>query len=532
MASSTLISAGAPRRGIAMPAAAMFVAAFAYAVLLQWHGDAYAAGWSADPDEAGHYVTGLMVRDYITSGFPEPPMAYAADYYEHYARVTLGHWPPVFYVVQAAWTLVFGVSTTSLLTLMAVLTAALTALTFWMIARVRPVWIASCCAMLLWASPLTVQLNRMLMSDQLVAIWVLCALLCYERYLDEPGWRAACAFGMLASAAIMTKGTGIVLAPVPLLAAILAQRVELLRRPDFWLPACLVVALCGPWYALAPGAMHERAFPQRSLSLYPDRVPGTYEHIADFFGMIVTTLVLMSFAVLFVRFRQNRMSNRAVAGIVFVVSVLFFRAAHVAWGFRHLLMLYPIVCYCAAVGAEWLHWRLLEGRRSGAVLLAGVLLATAAAASLRIPPKARTGIPEAAQQLLASGRVGANERILVVAHPHLEGIFVAAIAELDRRPGRYVARGWRQLTTPENLLSHNYHPKFSGPAELMAHFRWRGEFMLLAEHAAAPAPHAALVLQTIREYADEWEKMMDLHSGLPVGASPFAVYRLKTRTSE
>src|SRR5262245_40822438 len=77
-------------------------------VALQWLHQDYRCEFGSEPDEAGHYVTGLMVRDYVAAGCRGNPMHYGQEYYEHYPKVALGHWPPGFYLVQAAWTLPFG----------------------------------------------------------------------------------------------------------------------------------------------------------------------------------------------------------------------------------------------------------------------------------------------------------------------------------------------------------------------------------------------------------------------------------------
>jgi hypothetical protein len=39
-------------------------------LLLQWAGGSYHAEFGGYPDEPAHYLTALMIRDYITSGFP------------------------------------------------------------------------------------------------------------------------------------------------------------------------------------------------------------------------------------------------------------------------------------------------------------------------------------------------------------------------------------------------------------------------------------------------------------------------------
>ena len=82
---------------------------------LQIRSGAWHAEFGGHPDEAAHYVTGLMVRDYVAQGFPGSPMAYAAGYYDHYPKVALGNWPPGFYAIQALWTLAFSVSRTSVM---------------------------------------------------------------------------------------------------------------------------------------------------------------------------------------------------------------------------------------------------------------------------------------------------------------------------------------------------------------------------------------------------------------------------------
>ena len=78
-------------------AAALAITIFAVVVALQWTHGAYQAEFGAHPDEAAHYVTGLMIRDYIAAGMPGHPMAYTQNYYNHYPKVALGNWPPLFY---------------------------------------------------------------------------------------------------------------------------------------------------------------------------------------------------------------------------------------------------------------------------------------------------------------------------------------------------------------------------------------------------------------------------------------------------
>ncbi len=49
---------------------AVTLALFATVVALQWRGGAFTAEFSGYPDEASHYLSGLLVRNYIAAGFP------------------------------------------------------------------------------------------------------------------------------------------------------------------------------------------------------------------------------------------------------------------------------------------------------------------------------------------------------------------------------------------------------------------------------------------------------------------------------
>src|SRR5262249_9708393 len=121
--------------------------------------------YGAHPDEAAHYVTGLMVSDYLWGGERESPTAFAQRFYDHYPKVALGNWPPGFYLMQAAWHLPFGYGRVSMLVFMSVISAAVGLLIFRVL---RPHLIST----LAWAGalawlllPLTINLTGSIMSE-------------------------------------------------------------------------------------------------------------------------------------------------------------------------------------------------------------------------------------------------------------------------------------------------------------------------------------------------------------------------------
>jgi hypothetical protein len=111
---------------------------FSLLCLVSWLLEYWGHSWNSDnnleSDAPAHYVSALMVHDYVRLGFPTTPVKFAEVMYAHYPKVALGHWPPMFYALQAGWMLLFGDSLHSDLALMAVLTA-LFATTLYVIAR-------------------------------------------------------------------------------------------------------------------------------------------------------------------------------------------------------------------------------------------------------------------------------------------------------------------------------------------------------------------------------------------------------------
>src|SRR5712691_10983090 len=131
-----------------------------FVVTLLYASGAFKTGFDHHPDEPAHFVTGLMLRDYIVEGFPSAPMTFATDFYLHYPEVAFGHWPPVFYVLQAAWMLVFGVSRTSVLCMMLATTAVLGATLYAVVSRALGTWLAGLAAAVLLVCVPLVRLDR------------------------------------------------------------------------------------------------------------------------------------------------------------------------------------------------------------------------------------------------------------------------------------------------------------------------------------------------------------------------------------
>src|SRR5579872_778529 len=96
------------------------------ALLVQLHVGAYATDRGQTGDEAAHFVTSLMLTDYLRH--LGNPIAFAKSYYVHLPRVAIGHWPPFFEMLQALAFAIFGGTNQVAMALQAVIAGLLAGL--------------------------------------------------------------------------------------------------------------------------------------------------------------------------------------------------------------------------------------------------------------------------------------------------------------------------------------------------------------------------------------------------------------------
>ena len=249
-ASAALESAGGQqrrRRSGVVFAAVQLALYFALAVVLQYAGAAYRDDFSGFNDEPSHYTTALMVRDYFAAGFPRGAMRFAENFYVHYPKMALGHWPPAAYIVFGIWMIVFGGGRVPALLLLALFTAGGALLLFVAARRVLSLASAHLIALGFLLLPIVQMHFNMVMLESPLTLASLAAVLALISWIERDRWRDAVWFGLLTGTAIMTKGNAWALVLVPAMALVLLGQVRRIFSPRIFLAAGLVAALCGPF---------------------------------------------------------------------------------------------------------------------------------------------------------------------------------------------------------------------------------------------------------------------------------------------
>lgn len=448
----------------------VLVLAFDLAFFWQRMGQAYQSEFGAHPDEAAHYVTGLFVRDalvmaghYAATGCQGSPITvgkeFADAYYAHYPKIGLGVWPPFFYLVQSAWTLPFSPSRTSVLLLLCALAALVAGQLFRALREEFGVWPAALGAALWLSLPLVRNGYGMVMAETLSTVLMFGAVLAFGDFLDREKRGDVLRFGLLASLAILTKGTGLALVIAAPLALLFTRRFHLLKRPALWCAVLLVAVLAGPWTVatshLGKGGWLE---PHPSWHFTREALP----YYAVKFGLSLGFAVILFGVGALVKARAcPAHRGRWAAAAAFIVSVLVFQSiAPVGLEARHLIPVIPAALMFVVAGfaalATALKRPVLAGLL-GVLVLASVVLPFATKGCAGFAPIAATVLRETATE----------EVTLVSSDARGEGMFIAEVAMHEARPGHVIQRASKALASSA-WSGGGYAPAFADEAALLA----------------------------------------------------------------
>jgi hypothetical protein len=472
---------------------------------IQWRCAAFRADFGGTPDEPAHYITGLMVHDYLAAGAPSGPMAYARSYYQHYPKVALGHWPPFFYVIQAVWELAFGPSRVSLMILMAVIAAALATVLCDAVSREYSPGAGICLAVIMITTPAMAEYACMLMAETTMALLVFLAVLAWSSYFEKERWQAAGWFGVWSTLAVLTKGAGIALALLPPFSVLLTRRWSLARRFSFWLPAILVIAFAGPWYLLAPDAQHESVARFGGIHFLVPRIADTLAAWWRMLGIVPALASIVGLVAWGLRFRRGAAGDKCMAAACMLGSTYLCRITVGAWEARHLLTTLPLLFLFACAPATWLFSVPLRplSRRARALLAGGVTATMAAANIYALPVKAQLGFAEVAQRL-GSAPEWRDAVILVCSDATGEGVLISEVAMRERRPGHVIERASKVLADVD-FMGWHYRSLFRDEDSLLRYLESVPVRVVVIDEAGRKSPHGSLLAQTLRDHPERWE---------------------------
>lgn len=436
----------------------IFVACSLLALALASYLEVFTNGFS-NSDESSHFINSYFIWEYLKKGQFANPMAFAEQFYIAYPKLSIGHWPPLYYTLVGFLFLLFpAVPETA-----AWINLFVTALAGFLLAMLlRPSvglgW-SLVSALVFILLPVSLEALNFFMLDQPLTVVVLLSAWVWWRFSYQPSYVLGLLYGTLAAAAIMIKGNGWLLALFPIFHILFARRWVLLRDPRIYAGAllCLIVVL--PWYIItakisADGFNYAfgldyatRALTQNLLTLYHNVGP---------FGLALALFAL-------IRLWGAGESRKELVGLVHISAsmiaavLLLHSLIPVDIVTRYMLPAMPFLLLLAILGIVEMknlvffetHSMILWSTQATALLL--LLLPGLVNLSVATP-QGDLRMAEAAEMVVDSQQ---THVVVIDGSPAGEGAFIAEALVASRARNLYVVRS-SKLLSESNFMGANY----------------------------------------------------------------------------
>lgn len=443
-----------------------------------------------DPDESAHYVNTLFLADWLRAGCPSP-MPFARDFYAHFPKLSIGHWPPGWYGLLAPLFAVARPSPFGAALLSAFIAGLPALLVLWAMDRAgaRRWGIVAAFAYLLL--PIVANEARYFRLDQPVALVAGLAAIAWFRASERPGLWRYLLFGAFAAFATLTKGNGALVMLVPALDILMAARWRQLLDWRLWVAALATLLVVAPWYyisfKIAAGGFNYAPGPAYAwLSLQADGA-------AIFANLGWIGIGLAVFGAI-AGWRSEATRRITALSVAVIVATLAFQAAiPVALEDRYILPAMPWLVVLITIGLLALA-RLHRLAPIMAALLALVILAPAVVMLVSAPPKPDIGASAIAAQMAREPGIW-----MIDGSARAEGAVIAAAAYADQgRHAIWTVRASQWLSTSD-FMGRGYQLSVHSPAEAHAVLDKLGVrgVVSIADRPQLAYPHSALLREAI-----------------------------------
>ncbi len=500
----------------------VFIVLLAAVVSVQLMSHAYGAELST-PDEPGHYITGLMIRDYVLGGVPASPMTFGTAFYLHYPKVAFGHWPPGFHLIGAVWMMVAPATPGGMLALVAVLVAALATLVFRVARREWSTAESLAIALLFIALPTTQYSETRVLADAPIALVEFIAALCWARFLVRERTADSVAFGLVAGFAMSMKGNGAALLLLPPLATVLAGRWRVLLTRRCWAGIALMALLGVPWQFYTWTSYQTAT--RLSVVFWP-HVVAYATFLRQETGIVILLFAAVGAAAVLSARDRDRALWATVAGLAAAVF-LFHVVAPIIPASRFLVPMMPSMLLLAAAGVHAAAGAVPATdprvRRAAAALLGLVAVATFAVGAFAMARRGHYGYREVAEALVA--QPCENCAILTSSQGEGDGMLIAEIAARETNPTRFVLRADKVLSR-STWDGDNYELFFSTPDEVNRYLlSVPVDFVVLDETSTTRTlAHHQLLADVMAWRTDDWKLVRVFQAG-DGGSQRIAVYQ-------
>jgi hypothetical protein len=465
----------------------------------------YLVGFSG-ADEPSHFLNGYFISSYVKDHFGSNPLVFATDFYLHYPKISIGHWPPAYYGLLGLNFLLVPANYTSAF-IWNVLVAALPALgvaaALFRLAGCREALVG---VALYALTPLALEGQAMFMVDQPLAACLAAATAIWIAYSHQPGWGRAIAFAVVSALAVLIKGNGWVVVFIPLYQIALTGTWRRLFSVQLLVAAALGALLVVPWYWVTAKIAADGFNYQVGVSYALQALGANVKFLADNISWAGVALALYAMVAEFRARFTSALRWTIVSGVISLILATLTLQSLVPVDIvdRYVAPALPAAVVLAVLGALRLLAFLPAARGSTSRLLVGSALVVLVMSSgvqhlIERTPKADVGNVHVAQELAPA----AHPSVTVIdGSSGDEGAFIAAMAVNDPKLQSYVVRA-SKLLADSNFMGSVYVLKYKDSTSVTAELRRLGvQHVVLIRAGYLPAfPHSEQLRQSLTQPA-------------------------------
>ena len=376
-------------------------------------------------------------------------------YYVRYPKVAFGHWPPLFYGIQAIWYALLGATAFNAMLLEGAIAAMAAVFLFLRLRRSHGDWTAALsAAVFLWLPEVRIA-QQLLLADMLAGLFLLLAVFSFCDALRQRSLGRSLAFALWASAAVLTKESGFLLVAFAPAAWVVLKSESPQPGRRARLTALAILAAATTSILLIYSFSGVLSFRNRPFWGDVHSWLNRLQSEQLFFGQVSPLVLLVAgygiFCVLR-RWKARKESERGAAGAAALVWLGIALILPLLRGGNEARYFLPALFPLIILFAEGLHHIAASLRGGAAPILARVLIASLALATMPgYQPSTRIGYREIAASMPYDSP-GAS--ILVASDASGEGALVAERLMHDRYRDGVVLRGSKVLRISDWMGGH------------------------------------------------------------------------------
>lgn len=452
----------------------------------------------SNSDEPSHFVNSYFIWAYLHEGLFANPIGFAENFYISFPKLSLGHWPPLYYSLVGGLFFVFPAVPETALWInlfMTVIAGFLLAMLLRPCVGLRLSLIGSLIFILL---PLSLESLNFFMLDQPLTVVVLLAANVWQHFSNRPTYLLGLLYGILAAAAILVKGNGWLLGFFPIFHIILANRWALLLDFRTYSGALLCLIIVVPWYAMtakisADGFNYTVGLDYAIKALIKNLL--TLYHEVGFIGL---ALALLSLSRLWCarNMQKEKVALVYIAASMILAVLMLQSLVPVDIVNRYMIPAAPFLVVLAIIGvAEIQNLSHFIGRiwlAQGVQAVSLVLLILPGLVHLSMSsPQVDLRMSEAAAMVVNPKR---TQVVVIDGSPSGEGAFIAEALVKSMARDLYVVRS-SNILSKSNFMGTEYQLRVQKPEDIKALLRNLGVQHIVLERQKGGNffPHSSLM---------------------------------------